>query len=66
MSTTLDADDRLPDSLSEYPTVSLEWRFDDEETPSEVTVFPAAGGGDPMTHWLTVDRDHAVRLDDAR
>lgn len=55
-----------PDGLDAPPEYELACRFDDEEAPTEVTVFPAEFGEDLATHWLTMDVEHAVPLDRAR
>lgn len=44
-------------------TDALIHAFDDDDEPSELTLFPADRPG--TTAWLTIDVDHAVDLADA-
>lgn len=46
--------------------VELSWRYDDDTAPREITVFPADGGTEVLTQWLTVDVDTAVHLEEMR
>jgi hypothetical protein len=51
--------------LEELPQFDLEYLFDDDDDPTEVTVF----SDDPeslSTQWITVDRQHAVPLEEVR
>jgi hypothetical protein len=51
--------------LEELPEFELEYLFDDDDAPTEVTVF----ADDPetlSTRWITVDRDYAVPLEEVR
>lgn len=51
----------------EFPEFDLCTQVDEEDDPSEVTVFP--GDADEValpTTWLTVDADSAIPLTDAR
>lgn len=51
--------------LEELPQFDLEYLFDDDESPTEVTVF----ADDPeslSTRWITVDREFAVPLEEVR
>lgn len=57
---------RPPEPPRGYVEIDLEWLFDDEDDPSEITVYSTADDIDPVTTWLTVDCEHAVGLDDAR
>lgn len=50
--------------LESYPTFGLRCLYDDEDDPSEVTVFP--GGEVSTTEWLTADVESTVSLEDAR
>ncbi|QKY19721.1 hypothetical protein B4589_004745 [Halolamina sp. CBA1230] len=52
------------DLLASYPDFGLSCLYDDDENPSEVTVFP----GEEMstTEWVTADVDSAVSLDELR
>ncbi|WP_101294464.1 DUF7511 domain-containing protein [Halegenticoccus soli] len=60
---TYDPDDGT--ALRELPRFRLEYLFDDERRPTEVTVFPAESG-DLATNWITIDESHAVPLEDVR
>ena len=51
--------DRLPGDHE------LQCLYDDDENPSEVTIFSPSRERFP-TEWITVDRSTAVSLDDAR
>ena len=53
-------------SLDALPEFELASRYDDEDEPTEVTIFPAGLGEDLATTWLTVDVEHAVPLDQVR
>lgn len=51
--------------LEELPQFDLEYLFDDDDSPTEVTVF----ADDPealSTQWITVDRNCAVPLEEVR
>ena len=51
--------------LEELPQFDLEYLFDDDDNPTEVTIF----ADDPetlSTQWITVDREVAVPLDEVR
>lgn len=52
-------------ALHELPDYELEYLFDDDEEPTEVTVF-VDNATDLSTNWITVDADHAVPLEDVR
>lgn len=52
-------------ALGDLPAFALAYAFDDDDDPSEVTVFPDAAE-DVVTRWLTVDKEHAVPLEDVR
>ena len=49
--------------LQTLPTFGLKYLFDDEDDPETVTVF-CEGSDRITTHWITVDRAHAVALED--
>ena len=44
------------------PTFELGYRFDDEDDPSEVTIFDTERG-DTTTTWISASVEDAVRLD---
>ncbi|WP_372912143.1 hypothetical protein [Salinigranum sp.] len=51
--------------LEELPQFDLEYLFDDDDCPTEVTVF----ADDPeslSTRWITIDREFAVPLEEVR
>jgi hypothetical protein len=51
--------------LEELPQFELEYLFDDDDSPTEVTIF----ADDPealSTQWITVDRSCAVPLEEVR
>lgn len=45
------------------PTFDLDYGLDDPDDPTAVTVFDP-GAEDASTTWLTMDRRHAVPLED--
>lgn len=47
-----------------HPGVRLAFALDDEDDPTEVTVYPERCA-DVTTTWITVDVEHAVDLRDA-
>lgn len=47
-------------------SVELEFRFDDHEDPSEVTIFDPETMTSGATEWVTIDHEHAVPLDEMR
>lgn len=49
--------------LEELPNFDLSYLFDNEDEPTEVTVFPASDEFDISTNWITIDVDGAVPLD---
>ena len=51
------------DRLQTLPTFGLTYLFDDEDDPETVTVF-CEESERITTHWMTVDRTHAVALED--
>lgn len=51
--------------LEQFPSFGLEYLFDDDERPSEVTVF-VDNAADLSTNWITMDAAHAVPLEDVR
>lgn len=52
--------------LEELPRFELSYLFDNEEEPTEVTVFPASDDFDISTNWITVAVEAAVPLDQVR
>lgn len=52
--------------LASYPDYVLSCLYDDEDDPSEVTVFPGEEGERSTTEWITADVESTVAIDDAR
>jgi len=64
---TRDADpeaDWVPEAYGRFPEFELSCAVDDEEGAGEVTLFPADESDEVRTHWISVDVDHAVPLDE--
>lgn len=61
MSTT--ATNSLPEnaSLFEYPDTDLAHLVDDQDNPTEVTIF-SPESDDPTTSWITIDIDATVSI----
>jgi hypothetical protein len=59
--TGLSADDIVTETDG-LPTFELGYRFDDEDDPSEVTIFDTERG-DTTTTWISASVEDAVRLD---
>ncbi len=47
------------------PEFALDYMIDDKEAPSELTIF-SPREPDITTHWITVDFDSAVPIQDVR
>ncbi len=47
----------------EHPTGTLSWALDDEDAPSEITVFDP--GHDITTHWITIKKDYVCDLNES-
>ena len=52
--------------LDELPEFDLTFLYDDEEEPTEVTIFEGTSQEDLTTRWLTMDYRHSVALDSVR
>lgn len=52
--------------LASYPEFGLTCRYDDEDDPTELTVFEGYDLGATTTEWLTVSVDDAVSLENVR
>jgi hypothetical protein len=52
--------------LASYPDYVLSCLYDDEDDPSEVTVFPGAEDELSTTEWITADVESTVAVDDLR
>lgn len=52
--------------LDELPEFELTYLYDDEEDPTEVTIFEGNSVEDLTTRWLTMDYHHTVALDSVR
>ena len=61
---TIDDPDRA--ELDELPEFELSFLFDDQEDPTEVTIFHPGVDERCATRWLTVDDDVAIPLDEVR
>lgn len=48
---------------AEPPTVALSWAFNDEDAPTEITVFDPQN--EVETRWITMDKDHVCDLDES-
>lgn len=46
----------------ELSPVTLAWAFDDQDAPTELTIFDP--GVDITTRWITIDADHVRDLDE--
>lgn len=49
--------------LDELPEFELTYLYDDDETPTEVTVFEGTSTEDLTTRWITMDYQHTIALD---
>lgn len=61
-----DARRRPTGRLGRFPEFELACLYDDEDDPTEVTVFPQRFEDDLATNWITIDVAHAVPLDRVR
>jgi hypothetical protein len=52
--------------LASYPEHVLDCRYDDEENPSEITIFDGTGETMPTTEWITAEIGSAVALEESR
>ncbi len=66
MSATDSRDRPAEAGLAAFPEFELAYLYDDDDEPSEVTVFPARFDDDLATNWITIDVGHAVPLDHVR
>lgn len=55
----MSTNDREPRS-AELPDFTLCWAFDDEDSPTEVTVFDPER--EPTTHWITIEKEYVWDL----
>lgn len=55
--------DEMSTDVDKLPKFDLTYLTDDEEEPSEVTVFPKSDENFVST-WITIDIDHTVPLDE--
>ena len=56
--------DSVPEAYGDFPEFELSCAVDDEAGIGEVTVFPEDESGDVCTHWISVDLEHAVPLEE--
>ena len=54
------------DRLASYPDYVLSCLYDDEDDPSELTVFPGEEGELSTTEWITADVESTVDIDEVR
>jgi len=54
------------DDITDPPAFDLEFAFDDQADPSEVTVFPGRDSAGLLRRWITVDADAAISIEEAR
>ena len=54
------------DLLASYPEFGLSCLVDDEDDPSEITVFPGEEDELSTTEWLTTDTETAVSVEEIR
>lgn len=59
-------DDRNRAELDELPEFELSYLFDDQDDPTEVTIFIPGVEERSATQWLTIDSSHAVSLETVR
>jgi len=62
----IDRRERPAAGLTRLPEFDLAFLYDDEDDPTEVTIFPAGFEEDLETNWITIDCRHAVPLDRVR
>lgn len=59
--------DIAPDAereLDQFPTFELEYLVDEQQHPTELTIFPESTQFDIHTNWITVDIGSAIPLDE--
>ncbi|GAB6861185.1 hypothetical protein ACFR97_14045 [Haloplanus litoreus] len=44
------------------PAITLAWAFNDQDAPSEITIFDPQN--EITTHWITIDKDYVYDLDE--
>lgn len=66
MSATEQPAPELAIELVELPRFDLSYLFDNEDEPTEVTIFPESNEYDISTNWITADVGCAVPLEDVR
>lgn len=54
------------DLLASYPDYVLSCLYDDEDDPSEVTVFSGEADERSTTEWITADVESTVAVDELR
>lgn len=58
---------QLPDATEDdRDGIELEFRYDDHEDPSEVTIFDPETMQSGATEWITIDEEHAVAVDEVQ
>ena len=56
----------LAGELAELPRFELSYLFDNQDEPTEVTIFPESNDFDISTNWITVAVDAAIPLEQVR
>ncbi|UWG47713.1 Uncharacterized protein HSRCO_1431 [Halanaeroarchaeum sp. HSR-CO] len=59
-------DDTNRAELDELPEFELCYLFDDQDDPTEVTIFQPGVDERSATRWLTIDTTHAIALEEIR
>ena len=54
------ATNNLQSHSAELPNFALCWAFDDEDSPTKVTVFDPQN--EITTHWITIEKDYVWGL----
>lgn len=60
-----DPDCDNPEQVDALPVFDLSWDVDDVDDPTYVTVF-AECRNENVTRWISIEKEHAVALDDVR
>lgn len=64
MSAIGQTDDAAGTELDELPQFELSFLFDDQDAPTEVTIFHPGADERAASRWITIDSRHAVPLDE--
>ncbi|MFB6125114.1 MAG: hypothetical protein ABEJ59_04060 [Halanaeroarchaeum sp.] len=66
MSAIGQTDDPDRAELAELPEFELSFLFDDQDHPTEVTIFHPGADERAATRWMSIDSRFAVSLDEVR